>query len=1023
MTKQTSLQKRLQEYRVYRKFEEETVKPFLEELWYLRVPAFTAVLSLIFFAGIDQTLEVYRVFALNPSFTQGHIWFSFVSIFFLSLVIWHSGEALADRRVAELAQVDLYFHVRNYYYYLKKKHKVSWKEIQSFTKDGICGICTTLNGIRSVLYLIYQDMKSPKHNLINEIKDVDEPKNNFRKPSYSKARALLWLPRIFGFLPLLALSFGLFRTLWAVGFGLFLSDNIMTGFLGTIVALSIITIFIVLLILPDYPVAGLLILIIFLIPIFLKTETTNGQECIKTIFNIEIGCQLSPVLYLVFGILITVFLSVWYFKVYISRKKARQNEESKQPTIKRRQGQILSPFELNDSSDLLFSNPVLVSLSCLSIVSLYIFTIPLVTNALVRLIIGLVFIVFVVFQFLKIRSVKKTDAHIYQVLFGYIILFLTIFSFILLLVPLVAPLVAPYIGSIIIIVLFLIMFLTLSSTIFYVEYKTRIPFITILLICVLVFGSFGWNDNHRLRELPEKPKSQLLPLEAQFNIWIKSRQDDIVAFKAKNKEYPIYVVSAQGGGIFAAYHAASTLSRLQDLCPAFAHHVFAISGVSGGSLGATAFSSLINSEKPPDTQNSVQPKYTKDCPGKVENADLNPNNRGILENYAHQLLNQDFLSPLLAAGLFPDFFQRFLFFPIEDVDRARGLEYAFEQGWNSIKWRDKNDQKKHPNLLNKSYYDHWNPKSVAPALVLNTTVVETGERLLLSPFTFKTADSSTVKFPDLVDINTVASSKFKECKDKNNSHINFRLSTAAFLSARFPFITPVGWFNRCYDKKGDILADQELNSKSRLADGGYFENSGFTTAFEIGQGLQEILDHGLESQIDQDIVKSTTGDLHKIPKIRIVYLALTDNSPLNQQSGGNDLFSPMNALYNSREARGRSIIEQAEYKIDSNLNDDENKIVSKHDFRQFYLTHFAPSKDNGAVNVCRLGNAECKSIGGKSNFNLPLGWYLSKFSQDYIRDRIGNPNPIACPPASDYPNANNNHCIMKSVIDELELTH
>lgn len=974
MTEQTCLQQHRQRLQNYRKFEQETVKPFLEELWYLRVPAFTAVLSFVFFALIGQTLEVYRTFALNPGVTGWHIVFSFFSIFFLSLVIWHSGEAFAKRRVAELAQMDPYSYVEHCYYYLEKKHKGSLKQIVNFACNGIC---ITLNGIRSVLCLICQDMKYPKCNLINRTKDVYKRKITFRK-AYSKATALLFLPRLLGFLPILALSFGLFRA--SVGFGLFSSDNIITGFWGTILALLIITIFIAILNLQGLWVGGLLILFFPLIRIFSKTETLNGQECIKTIFNINIGCQSSPVLYLVFGILITVSLSFWYFNVLISRKKPGKEDDYTRYDIPK--GKLLSPFELSNSSDLLFSNLVLVFLGNLSIFSLYIFTIPLITNVnvVVKVIIGLVYIAFLLFHFSKEDSKKitpseKEHADRYKVQFGYLILFLTISFLILLFVPSVVPLVAPYIGSIIIIALFLIMFLTLSSTIFYVEYKTRIPFITILLIWVLVLGFFSRNDNHHLRELTERPNS-LLPLETEFKKWIESRKDDIAAFK----EYPIYVVSAQGGGIFAAYHAASTLSRLQDLCPAFAHHVFAISGVSGGSLGATTFSSLVKVK-------SEKPQFIQDCLGNVLQKDLT-NDRGPLENYAHQLLEQDLLSPLLAAGLFPDFFQRFYPFPLEFLDRARGLEYAFEQGW-------KNEWSK-PNPLKGSFYDHWKPESAAPALVLNTTVVETGERLLLSPFTFKTPDSSTVKFSDLVDISTVAHSKFdNECKDKNNSYIDFPLSTAAVLSARFPFVTPVGWFNRCYDKEGHILPKQEQNSKSRLADGGYFENSGFSTAFNIGQGLEEILnlDGSLETQ-----------------KIKVVYLALTDNSLLNQQSGGNDLFSPINALFNSREARGRSIIEQAEYKIDRTK---EKENVSKHNFRQFYLTHYDPGKQN-EVSVSRLdGKIASKSSG----FKLPLGWYLSKFSQDYIRDRIGN--PIACDP--DKP-ADNNHCVMKSIIEELKLS-
>ncbi|MFX4370007.1 hypothetical protein ABTA37_19955, partial [Acinetobacter baumannii] len=36
------------------------------------------------------------------------------------------------------------------------------------------------------------------------------------------------------------------------------------------------------------------------------------------------------------------------------------------------------------------------------------------------------------------------------------------------------------------------------------------------------------------------------------------------------------------------------LARMQDLCPTFHHHLFAISGVSGGSIGASTFAAALD---------------------------------------------------------------------------------------------------------------------------------------------------------------------------------------------------------------------------------------------------------------------------------------------------------------------------------------------------------------------------------------------------------------------------------------------
>ncbi len=59
-----------------------------------------------------------------------------------------------------------------------------------------------------------------------------------------------------------------------------------------------------------------------------------------------------------------------------------------------------------------------------------------------------------------------------------------------------------------------------------------------------------------------------------------------------NQPYAVYVMAAEGGGIYAASAAAMLLARLQDASPRFAEHVFAISGVSGGAIGSTVFQAL-----------------------------------------------------------------------------------------------------------------------------------------------------------------------------------------------------------------------------------------------------------------------------------------------------------------------------------------------------------------------------------------------------------------------------------------------
>ena len=57
--------------------------------------------------------------------------------------------------------------------------------------------------------------------------------------------------------------------------------------------------------------------------------------------------------------------------------------------------------------------------------------------------------------------------------------------------------------------------------------------------------------------------------------------------------HPLFIVATEGGGIRAAYWTATVLGTIQDADSSFADHVLAISGVSGGSLGAAVFDGLV----------------------------------------------------------------------------------------------------------------------------------------------------------------------------------------------------------------------------------------------------------------------------------------------------------------------------------------------------------------------------------------------------------------------------------------------
>jgi hypothetical protein len=214
--------------------------------------------------------------------------------------------------------------------------------------------------------------------------------------------------------------------------------------------------------------------------------------------------------------------------------------------------------------------------------------------------------------------------------------------------------------------------------------KYQIPVIPAFICAFALFSFFDLNDNHRLRTRSTGKEEDGAQREFQsfiesrlketghftaddlFSTWLSNRKD-LDAYQQSKKPYPVYVIAAQGGGIYAAYHAAAFLAAMQDRCPSFAQHIFAISSVSGGSMGAAVFAGLVSSHG----------RNTSSEPCTLDETLPNP----VFSQQVDSVLQADFLSPVLAGALFPDFIQQFLPIPIPSLDRARRLERSLENAW------------------------------------------------------------------------------------------------------------------------------------------------------------------------------------------------------------------------------------------------------------------------------------------------------------------------------------------------------
>lgn len=284
---------------------------------------------------------------------------------------------------------------------------------------------------------------------------------------------------------------------------------------------------------------------------------------------------------------------------------------------------------------------------------------------------------------------------------------------------------------------------------FFLDYY-RVPTLIIaLLVSWAMFSIF--DTDHFFKLIPSSKKSGTTVHEA-----LKNRL-------AINNDGTLVVVCASGGGIQAAGWAAKVLIELQRLLgQSFANAIGLISSVSGGSVGAMHYL---------DSMNSVS----------------NPDDKQLDKIFDNATTNS-----LDATGwglAYPDLWRMMgaPFLPSKMNDRGEALENSWKVVMHS------------PDATFNSWQASMAEGSL-PIAVFNSTQVEYGRRLLLSPISFaKNNEHSDIDFDALY------------------KNYDIEVTTAARLSATFAYISPIA---------RDNFDVQDFHA----ADGGYFDNYGVFTA-------------------------------------------------------------------------------------------------------------------------------------------------------------------------------------------------
>jgi len=443
------------------------------------------------------------------------------------------------------------------------------------------------------------------------------------------------------------------------------------------------------------------------------------------------------------------------------------------------------------------------------------------------------------------------------------ILFGTILAAAILFLLMVAAVqdVAPILGSAAIVLFAAAGWIAVGSALDYAGMRFHLPVFSALLVTAVVFSA--WNDNHAVRTLADGQPEKRLGLRASLAEWMDRNK---AAF-AGGEAVPLFVVDAEGGGIRAAYWTVTVLGEIQNRHPSFANHVFSLSGVSGGSLGAAVFVALLN-----------ESRHSAESRGRAAPLDI--------KTTGQQILGEDFLSPAVAAILYPDLAQRFFPVAVPAFDRATTLEQSWERAWQKHVQGSRN-------RMSEPFDRLWQESSQwTPALLLNATWVETGKRIIASNMRV----AAGVRREDFVDV-----------EDANAFFAPraIALSTAAHMSARFTYVSPAGTLQRHGKTYG------------RVVDGGYFENSGATTTLAILQTIEQLqladkdprwkqvvpyVIHISNDPVDPNHTDDSLG-------------AAPDNPYIRPSDFLNEVLSPLNALLSTRSARGYYARESAAWAV------------------------------------------------------------------------------------------------------------
>ena len=362
----------------------------------------------------------------------------------------------------------------------------------------------------------------------------------------------------------------------------------------------------------------------------------------------------------------------------------------------------------------------------------------------------------------------------------------------------------------------------------------RTPLVSVLVITIVLAGvTVGSSSIHDVVSSKNDPAPQRPPVSGMVRSWLDQPGACEVEV-AGQRVRPMIMVAAEGGGIRAAYWTVKGLAALdQGTGGCGARSTVFSGGASGGSVGLSV-ARFSGTPDDPGTDRAVE----------AVRAMAEPNTLGqaVIGTFVRDPAYAATGVPLGTNGVAP---------AGTWADRARLIELGWNRSDQSMPWGST------PFLTDAA--------QLSPAtgpLVLNSSSVASQCRVWVSQLDLEQPAASDGEQqcdrrigPGARTIDLFAA--YGPVAGSGDTCLGgVTTSTAALLTARFPYVTPGGVVGGCTVDG----AQQSFWPRTQLIDGGYIENTGLATITDLSaQWLAQVRTH------NDDVVAGRSDDALIIP--------------------------------------------------------------------------------------------------------------------------------------------------------------